>query len=679
MRAGFRSVHGPIVALGVIGGVAALVPGGVIAQSQPSRAAGPASAQFRLEEATIADIHRAMTARQIATVSLVERYLERIKAYNGVCVEQPEGILGTIRRIPNAGQINALQTLNLRPATRKARGFDDRKARSMTDASDGDAAMPDALETAADLDRRFAQTGTLVGPLHGIVFAIKDQFDTVDMRTTNGADAFYANDRPPNDATLVKKLREAGAIILAKSNMGEYASGDRSAFGGVFCNPYATDRSPGGSSGGSGTAVAANLVTCAIGEETAPSIRMPSRFNNIVGLSPSQGLVSRDGMFGGGISDRAGPMCRTVEDVARVLDVIAGYDPADEFTAYSIGRRPATPYERFTHEKNLRGVRIGVLREYMDKSLFTDADVESIDLVERAVGDLRTLGATVIDPGPSGALFQPCIDRYVAQTRNALFINQFPSLFPWDAAGKPAVDHIPLLVELSQNPSRFEETFSEPSRRPQRPTIRDFGPGNTVGERKWLFNRYLHERGDRNIRSVTDLIEKANFFTDFRPGTRFADKKAELVGANAEMTLDLRDRMQHWLAVQQIVLQCMAMQQLDALVYPTGNIPPPILGALTEPVKNGRGHMAWTLLGQQGFPAITVPAGFTTHVFDRVRDAAAPGGTRLVGPVPARLPVGVDFLGRPFDEATLLRIASAYEAATRHRVPPPSFGLVPRS
>lgn len=399
--------------------------------------------------------------------------------------------------------------------------------------------MPDALEAAADLDRRFAQTGTLAGPLHGVVFAIKDQFDTVDMRTTNGAEAFYANDRPPNDATLVKRLRDAGAIILAKSNMGEYASGDRSAFGGVFCNPYATDRSPGGSSGGSGTAVAANLVTCAIGEETAPSIRMPSRFNNIVGLSPSQGLVSRDGMFGGGINDRAGPMCRTVEDVARVLDVIAGYDPADEFTAYSIGRRPASPYERFAHEKSLHGVRIGVLREYMDKSLFTDAD--------------------------------------------------------------------------------------------------------------------------------------------FRPGTRFADKKAELVTANAEMTLDLRDRMQHWLAVQQIVLQCTAMQQLDALVYPTGNVPPPILGGLTEPVKNGRGHMAWTLIGQQGFPAITVPAGFTTHVFDRVRDAAAPGGSRLVGPVPARRPVGVDFLGRPFDEATLLRIASAYEAATRHRVPPPAFGPVPQS
>lgn len=117
VRGGLRSVHGPIVALAVIGGVVALVPGGVIAQIEPSRAAAPASAQFRLEEATITDIHRAITASQMTAVGLVERYLERIKAYNGVCVEQPEGILRTIRPIPNAGQINALQTLNLRPAT----------------------------------------------------------------------------------------------------------------------------------------------------------------------------------------------------------------------------------------------------------------------------------------------------------------------------------------------------------------------------------------------------------------------------------------------------------------------------------------------------------------------------------------------------------------------------------
>ena len=150
------------------------------------------------------------------------------------------------------------------------------------------------------------------------MLSVKDLIDTYDMRTTSGADADYANDRPPRDATLVKRLRDAGAIILAKANLGEYASGSRSAFGGTMCNPYDTDRDAGGSSGGSASSVAANLVTCAISEEGGPSIRMPSRLNNGVGLSQSQGLVSRDGMIGGGgLNDRNGAACRTVEDVAK--------------------------------------------------------------------------------------------------------------------------------------------------------------------------------------------------------------------------------------------------------------------------------------------------------------------------------------------------------------------------
>ena len=169
--------------------------------------------------------------------------------------------------------------------------------------------------------------------------AIKDQYDTFDMRTTSGADAQYANDRPPDDATFVRRLREAGAIILAKANMAEYATdGARSSFGGTFCNPYDTERAPGMSSAGSGTAVAANLVTCAIGEETVVSIRWPAAVNNLVGLAPTQELVSRDGMMGAGLNTRIGPICRTVQDAAKVLDVIAGYDPKDEMTVFSVGR-----------------------------------------------------------------------------------------------------------------------------------------------------------------------------------------------------------------------------------------------------------------------------------------------------------------------------------------------------
>src|SRR5215469_11693840 len=424
-----------------------------MAQAQPTRT----NRKFQIVEATIADIHKAIKSKQLTATELVGMYLARIKAFNGTCVSEPQGILGPVAPISHAGSINALMTLNLRPASRKAWGFDDRKARSATDRVDDDPKMPDALEVAAALDAHFVRTGQLIGPLHGVVLSIKDLLDTYDMRTTGGGDADYANDRPPRDATLVKRLRDAGAIILAKANLGEYASGSRSAFGGTMCNPYDTARDVGGSSGGSASSVAANLVTCAISEEGAPSIRMPSRLNNGVGLSQTQGLVSRDGMIGGGgLNDRNGAACRTVEDVARVLDVIAGYDPADDLTAYSVGRVPREGYAGFAREASLAGIRIGVVREYMDKLLFTKADEETIDIVETAVGDLRKLGATIVDPGPQGALFQACIDQHIPRNLNALFIKEFPALFP------PGTDHIATLTDM----------YFDPARVPGKPTIR---------------------------------------------------------------------------------------------------------------------------------------------------------------------------------------------------------------
>ena len=360
-------------------------------------------APFHLLEARIEDIQAAIRGRSLTSTELVELYLARIKAFNGTCVEEPEGILGPIKTVPDAGQLNALQTLNLRPTARAHWGFDERKARSMTDAADDDPEMPDALEVAAALDRKFAETGELVGPLHGVVIAVKDQYDTFDMRSTSGADARYANDRPPDDATFVARLRAAGAIIIAKANLGEYASGiPRSSFGGTFCNPYDTERSPMGSSSGSGSAVAANLVTCAIAEETGSSIRNPARAASAVGIAPTEELVSRDGMIQAGINTRVGPICRNVEDVARVLQVIAGYDPKDELTVFSMGRLPSKPYETFARQTRLDGMRIGVVREYMDKALFTTMDEETIDIVGRAAEDMKGIGAEVVDPGPGG-------------------------------------------------------------------------------------------------------------------------------------------------------------------------------------------------------------------------------------------------------------------------------------
>jgi amidase len=625
---------------------------------------------FRVEEATIADIQSAIKARKITTVELVNLYLTRIKAYNGTCVSQPEGLLGPIATIPHAGQLNALGTLNLRPARRMALGLDDHKARSLTDLKDDDPAMPDALEVAAAQDRALAETGRLVGPLQGVVVSIKDWYDTFDMRTTSGADILFANDRPPHDATNVKRLREAGAIVLAKANVG--GTQPRSAFGGVVCNPYDTERTPGVSSAGSGASVSANLVTCSIGEETGTSIRIPARSTNVVGISPTQELVSRDGMIGAGINTRVGPICRTVEDAARVLGVIAGYDPKDPLTVFSIGRTPSQPYDTFAHGQRLDGVRIGVAREFMNKRLFTKTDEETIDIVDAAVGDLRRLGATIVDPGPDGALFQSCINTYAPQALNALFTRQVPQLFPVDASGKPTGDHIATLVDLAMNPSLAPDAV----------TIRGFGPAAADGESRYMRELYVRRRGDAAIKTARDMTTKVRQITypQFLAVTSAArvGGSALRAGAAAEPTqMNMAERMLQRFAFQETVLQCMAELHVDAVLYPTMNIPPLKIQQPEEPTVNNRGVYHWTVFGQQGFPTITVPAGFTTHVYDRVMDPSSPDGTRLVGPTPAALPVGVDFAGRPFDEPMLLRIASAYTAATKHRVPPRDFGPLP--
>ena len=610
---------------------------------------------FHLQEATIDGIQKAIQARKVTTVGIVELYLKRIKAYNGTCVNEPMGILGPITTKPHAGQINALSTLNLRPAARRSWGFEDRKARSLTDLTDQNTGMPDALETAAAQDRQFRQTGKLVGPLHGVVIAIKDQYDTFDMRTTSGGDVDYANDRPPDDATFVKRLRDAGAIILAKANLAEYAvDGARSSFGGTFCNPYDTEREPGMSSAGSATSVAANLVSCAIGEETVVSIRWPAAVNSLVGLAPTQELMSRDGMMGSGLNMRVGPICRTVEDAAKILDVIAGYDPKDEMTVFSVGRTPPKPYASYATARRLDGVRIGVVRDYMSRTLFSKADEQSIVLVERAINEVRKLGATVVDPGPDGALFQSCIPRYAPELLNSAFVRQNPQLF----AGS---DPIAKLLEMHNDPGKV----------PQNGSLRNLGGGAGVqGEGKYMINRYLQERGDANIKTNADLIAKARFYQD----RNFPDRRQAREAAERATELDTAGRVQARFALQTLLLQCMQEQKLDALISPMSTIPPRKLTAPREPTANGRSPIGWSMFGQQGFPVITVPAGFTTEVWDRVSEGNT---TRLVGPVPAQIPVGVDFIGRPFDEPLLFRIASAYEAATRNRKPPAEFGPLP--
>jgi Asp-tRNA(Asn)/Glu-tRNA(Gln) amidotransferase A subunit family amidase len=415
------------------------------------------------------------------------------------------------------------------------------------------------------------------------------------------------------------------------------------------------------SSAGSGTSVAANLVTCAIGEETVVSVRWPSAVNSIVGLAPTKELVSTDGMIGAGLNMRVGPMCRTVEDTARILDAIAGYDPKDEYTALSIGRTPRTSYLSATAARPLAGLRIGVVREYLNRKLLAQADKESVDLVERAIGVLRKLGAIVVDPGPEGALFQRCITRSAPELMSSAFTRQNRQLFPVDAAGQPTGDQIATLIELRTDPSRMPEGL----------TLRTLGGGfGEPGEDKYMINRYLRERGDANIRTNADLIAKATFYTD----PNFPNRRAAREQAERGTTLDTSARMHTRFALQTLLMHCMEEQKLDALVAPMSTVPPRKLLSPREPTSNGRNPIGWFMFGQQGFPAIDVPAGFTMNVWDREREG---NGTRQVGPIPAKLPVGVDFIARPFGEPLLFRIAAAYEAATKNRRPPEDFGPLP--
>jgi amidase len=664
--------------------------------------AGKAANRFHLEEASIDDVHRAIRAKQLTATQLVNLYLKRIEAYNGTCVsgekDQATGLqLGDIAPIPNAGQVNALMTLNLRGK------------RSKTDTADNNSALPDALETAKKLDVEFARTGKLAGPLHGIPIAIKDQFDTIDMRTTDGAMADYANDRPPMDAEVVARLRKAGAIILAKANMGEYASGDRSTRGGTSCNPYDTTRSAGRSSGGSGAAVAANLVMCAIGEETAPSARNPAANNALVGIVATHSLVSRSGLIPASLTrDRAGTLCRNTADAATVLGVLAGYDPKDPATAASIDRMPRETYRSYANGASLKGMRIGVVRELMQP--FTKADEDSIRITNEAIADLRKLGATVIDPGANGQLFKEAVTALVPALEAPTLVQTYKDLFPGGTSSLTSL--VKLSAESGGLPT--DALFrllleTEPA-----------APGEVV----YAMNRYLQQRGDANIKTYDDLMQKAVFYNHppiagfsapakerldgaANVTRRFtkADDGAPLVQKTPVATLDVNGWHTRRTVLQMLVFKVMADNRLDALVYPTKTIPAPILANPVEPstiksatdkvetaiegvqysrtvqrVLDARAATAWRLSPNSGLPAIVVPSGFTKEVYDRaavVRPDKSVQAGDLVGPKAVALPVSLEFLGRPYSEPVLLKIASAYEKATRHRKPPAGFPPLP--
>ena len=305
-------------------------------------------ATFHLQEATIASIHAAFASGALTCTRLTRAYLDRIDAYN---LKGP-----TLR---------AIVTVN-----------------------------PRAMEIAAELDRSYAASRTNVRPLHCIPIVLKDNYDTADMPTSGGNLAMKAS-QPAKDAFTVTKMRATGALILAKANMQELARGGMSisSVAGQVLNPYDLMRTPGGSSGGTGAALAANLATIGTGSDTGQSIRSPSSANNLVGVRPTRGLVSRAGVIPASqTQDELGPIARSVRDAAVLLDAMAGYDPSDPVTAY--GRDHHT--QSYTHllaSGALKGVRIGVLTNLFGAEA---RHREVNDAMEKLAARMQALGAVVV-------------------------------------------------------------------------------------------------------------------------------------------------------------------------------------------------------------------------------------------------------------------------------------------
>jgi amidase len=333
-------------------GLAAILLG--VAASAPLSFAQNTPANFQVLETSIDEIHAAYKAGRLTARQLTQLYLDRITAYD-----------------KQGPKINAIITLN-----------------------------PHALEDADRLDAAFRSSG-FVGPLHGIPVLVKDEIDAAGMPTTLGT-LVFKDYRPTRDSFVVDRLRKAGAIILGKTTLSEFAAGDTygSMFG-VTRNPYDPERTVGGSSGGSAASVAANFSTVSLGEETVASIRRPAGWNDVVSMRPTPGLVSRSGMWDGYPTTAAqmGPIARNVADLAHLLDVMVGYDPEDPLTAAGVDKHEGS-YTRFLDRNGLKGARIGVLRESV--GMFSEPrspDFRKVDAVfDKDIAELKAAGAVIVDP-----------------------------------------------------------------------------------------------------------------------------------------------------------------------------------------------------------------------------------------------------------------------------------------
>jgi Asp-tRNA(Asn)/Glu-tRNA(Gln) amidotransferase A subunit family amidase len=494
---------------------------------------GVAAQSFQVEEATIAQIQQALRDKSVTCRQMVQAYLDRIAAYDH-----------------NGPALGAVLILNSK-----------------------------AVTEADQLDADYAKSGP-VGPLHCVPLVLKDNFDTVDLPTTGGS-ASLTGAQPKQDAFVVARLRKAGAIILGKSNLHEFALAGTtmSSLGGQTLNPYDLTRTPGGSSGGTGVAVATNIGVAGTGSDTVNSIRSPASANALVGIRPTKGLLSRAGVMPvSETQDAVGPIARTVADAARLLEVMAGYDRNDPSTAWSVGNTPAH-YTQFLEQNGLQGARIGVLRTMLGSG---PEHQEVNAVMAAAITAMQKAGAVIVE-----------VDA-------------------------PALDAGKLIADNDVQKYEF----------------------------KALINAYLATIPNAPVKSLSEIIASQKFH---KPSLEKFLVSADAYQNGMEEP-DYKERLLRNQRTRQTLISLMAEHRLDALVYP---LQKRVVVPVTESNQADRNGI---LASVTGFPAITVPAGFSQA------STAAPLG----------VPVGMDILGRPWSEGRLLQIANGFEQATHYRKPPAS-------
>jgi Asp-tRNA(Asn)/Glu-tRNA(Gln) amidotransferase A subunit family amidase len=730
---------------------------------------------FHIEEATIEDMQRAIEDGRTTCKGLVQAYVDRARAYNGMCtrlvtrdgtdIPQARGAVragapiafptatvavssilpnfdqytglpieygrleatasdpsvsqqyGMVVGLPDARQVNALSTLNLRgerSVSCKAE-CDTAPSKGPLPASCPQACeefrkQPDALERAAELDAEYGRKPDLKKlPMYCVAFSFKDVYDAKDMRSTGGGDVAYAMDAPPKDSTVVAELRANGAIIYAKANLSEYnggggnpggaakvatheyGAGARSTWAGTSCNPYDTARETGGSSSGSAASVAANLVACSVCEETGGSCRQPAWRNDVVALVTTKGLITSGGAIGADpYLDRAGLQCRTVKDTALVLDALKdpqrGYfDPRDVYTALPRSIASKLPYSTYaggtekSGAKPLAGLRIGIVREYMVKHSANDGAM-SDQVNEEIKHVLRDrLGAELVESVDPMYPDDPEIPNMTYTFQQAL-AEILPALMPEYLQKKDKDGSLKFAVPGFDVTTRDYAVKVAEGRAPlsEKLNLRSINDETSTYAFSFNFDQYLMRRGDATVNDWASLNANAKEYSESRTvAMKNWQDKTDLVSAGNTQDVKMRDVM------RMVVLKVMEQNHLDLLVNPTTTIPPAKIGYASQPSINSRPAGRFPTSANLGIPELTVPAGFNKVVYEPAfaLNAAKDNYTSVANEtdksvVDLPLPVGISFWAGPGDEPVLFKAASAYERATKHRAPAPAFGPV---